>query len=175
MDGAGTIFDKLEQKLSALGVEADIGNLQKASAEYDVKIANNPADLDSKMIGLELKVVMLARLLSGAIDALEAHGGPATAPAKAVTTADIFSAPAAAATAAPAAAGPGKRVKRLRQNPATGIIEEIEDAPEDNVIVADNRVRLGGSRGDAKKDVKKSVFIQATDDEPVTAAEKSRK
>ena len=63
MDGAGTIFDKLEQKLSALGVEADIGNLQKASAEYDVKIANNPADLDSKMIGLELKVVMLARLL----------------------------------------------------------------------------------------------------------------
>ncbi len=172
MDGAGTIFDKLEQKLSALGVEADIGNLQKASAEYDVKIANNPADLDSKMIGLELKVVMLARLLSGAIDALEARGGSVAAPAKAVTTADIFSAPAAAA--APAA-GPAKRVKRLRQNPATGIIEEIEDAPEDNVIVADNRVRLGGSRGDAKKDVKKSVFIQATDDEPVTAAEKARK
>jgi hypothetical protein len=176
MDGAGTIFDKLEQKLSALDVEADISNLQKASAEYDVKIANNPADLDSKMIGLELKVVMLARLLSGAIDALETRGGAAAAPAKGVTTADIFSAPATTAAAAPApAAGPGKRVKRLRQNPATGIIEEIEDAPEDNVIVADNRVRLGGSRGDVKKDVKKSVFIQATDDEPVTAAEKSRK
>jgi len=174
MDGAGTIFDRIEQKLSALGVEADIGNLQKASAEYDVKIANNPADLDSKMIGLELKVVMLARLLSGAIDALEARGA-AAAPAAAATTADIFGAPAAAAPAA--ASGSAKRVKRLRQNPATGIIEEIEDAPEDNVIVADNRVRLGGSGkgGDPKKDGKKSVFIQATDDEPVTAAEKARK
>jgi hypothetical protein len=168
MDGAGTIFDKLEQKLSALGVEADIGNLQKASAEYDVKIANNPADLDSKMIGLELKVVMLARLLSGAIDALEARGGATAAPAAARQES-------AAPAAQVVAAGPGKRVKRLRQNPATGIIEEIEDAPEDNVIVADNRVRLGGSRGDAKKDAKRSVFIQATDDEPVTAAEKARK
>ena len=172
MDGAGTIFDRIEQKLSALGVEADIGNLQKASAEYDVKIANNPADLDSKMIGLELKVVMLARLLGGAIDALEARGG-AAAPAAAATTADIFGAPAAAPAAV---SGPAKRVKRLRQNPATGIIEEIEDAPEDNVIVADNRVRLGGGKGgDPKKDGKKSVFIQATDDEPVTAAEKARK
>jgi hypothetical protein len=167
MDGAGTIFDRIEQKLSALGVEADIGNLQKASAEYDVKIANNPADLDSKMIGLELKVVMLARLLGGAIDALEARGGMPAAATQG------SAAPAAAPTAA--ASGSTKRVKRLRQNPATGIIEEIEDAPEDNVIVADNRVRLGGSRGDGKKDVKKSVFIQATDDEPVTAAEKARK
>jgi hypothetical protein len=131
-----------------------------------VKITNNPADLDSKMIGLELKVVMLARLLSGAIDALEARGGATAAPAAARQE-----------SAAPAAtASPAKRVKRLRQNPATGIIEEIEDTPEDNVIVADNRVRLGGSgKGDPKKDGKRSVFIQATDDEPVTAAEKSRK
>jgi hypothetical protein len=175
MDGAGTIFDRIEQKLSMLGVNADIGNLQKASAEYDVKIANNPADLDSKIIGLELKIVMLARLLNASLDAMESQGGATAAPAAAATTADIFGAPAPAP--ATTMAGPAKRVKRLRQNPATGIIEEIEDAPEDNVIVADNRVRLGGSgRGDGKKDSgKKSVFIQATDDEPVTAAEKARK
>jgi hypothetical protein len=177
MDGAGTIFDRIEQKLSTLGVNADIGNLQKASAEYDVKITNNPADLDSKIIGLELKIVMLARLLNASLDAMESRGGATTAPAAAATTADIFGAPAPAPAPAMTMAGPAKRVKRLRQNPATGIIEEIEDAPEDNVIVADNRVRLGGSgRGDGKKDSgKKSVFIQATDDEPVTAAEKTRK
>jgi hypothetical protein len=43
------------------------------------------------------------------------------------------------------------------------------------VIVADNRPGFSGKRGDGKKDGKKSVFIQATDDEPVTAAEKPRK
>jgi hypothetical protein len=179
MDGAGTIFDRIEQKLYALGVNADIGDLKKASTEYDAKIMNNPADMDSKMIGLELKVVMLARLLGASLDALEAHGAvaPATSAAPAaVTTSDIFGAPAAATAAPAAASNPARRVKRLRQNPATGIIEEIEDAPEDNVIVADNRVRLsGGKGGDGKKDGKKSVFIQATDDEPVTASEKSRK
>ena len=156
MDGAGTIFDRIEEKLSALGVNADIGGLQKAAAEYDAKISNNPADLDSKLIGLELKVVMLARLLNATIDALEAHGGTATAGAP------------AEARAAPA---PAKKVKRLRQDPATGIIEEVEDA-EDNVIVADTRSRF---RSDPKKDNKKPVFIQATDDEPVTAAEKAKK
>jgi hypothetical protein len=172
MDGAGTIFDRIEQKLSALGANADIGNLQKASAEYDVKISNNPADLDSKMIGLELKVVMLARLLNAAIDTLEARSDITAAPAAAPQE----SAAEAAAPMTIAAAGPTKKVKRLRQNPATGIIEEIEDAPEDNVIVADNRVRLGGGgRGDLKKDGKKSVFIQATDDEPVKASEKAKK
>ncbi|HEY3274438.1 MAG TPA: hypothetical protein VGJ92_11775 [Methanocella sp.] len=172
MDGAGTIFDRIEQKLSTLGVNADIGNLQKASAEYDVKITNNPADLDSKIIGLELKIVMLARLLSASLDAMESQGGATAMPA---AQPQEFEAQAAAPTMT--MSSPAKRVKRLRQNPATGIIEEIEDAPEDNVIVADNRVRLGGSgRGDGKKDGgKKSVFIQATDDEPVTAAEKSRK
>jgi hypothetical protein len=162
MDGAGTIFDKIEQKLSALGVNADIGGLQKAAADYDARVGNNPADLESKMVGLELKVVMLARLLNASIDALEAQAGgaPATeAPQQ---------------RAAPAAtAGPTRKVKRLRQNPATGIIEEIEDT-EDNVIVADNRARYGG-KGDARKDGKKPVFIQATDDEPVTAAEKAKK
>ena len=171
MDGAGTIFDRIEQKLSTLGVNADIGNLQKASAEYDVKITNNPADLDSKIIGLELKIVMLARLLNAALDTMESQGGATAMPA---AEPQEFAAQAAAPTMT--MASPTKKVKRLRQNPATGIIEEIEDAPEDNVIVADNRVRLGGSgRGDGKKDSKKSVFIQATDDEPVTAAEKSRK
>ncbi|HUL61898.1 MAG TPA: hypothetical protein VLT35_02445 [Methanocella sp.] len=162
MDGAGTIFDKLEQKLSALGVNADIGGLQKAAADYDARIGNDPADLESKLVGLELKVVMLARLLNATIDALEAQAGG--------------DAPAAAApqhVAAPAAtAGPVRKIKRLRQNPATGIIEEIEDIAEDNVIVADNRNRFQGT---AKKDEKRPVFIQATDDEPVTAAEKAKK
>lgn len=166
MDGAGTIFDKLEQKLSALGVNADIGGLQKAAADYDARIGNDPADLESKLVGLELKVVMLARLLNATIDALEvqAMGG---APAAAAPQ------HAAAPAAAPAAtAGPVRKIKRLRQNPATGIIEEIEDIAEDNVIVADNRNRFQGT---AKRDEKRPVFIQATDDEPVTAAEKAKK
>ena len=79
MDGAGNIFDRIEQKLSALGVNADISDLQKAAGEYDAKISNNPADLDSKMIDLELKVVMLARLLNASIDALETRGVAAAA------------------------------------------------------------------------------------------------
>ncbi len=167
MDGAGNIFDRIEQKLSALGVNADISDLQKAAGEYDTKISNNPADLDSKIIDLELKVVMLARLLNASIDALETHGR-ATAPA-AEQESEI------PAPAQPQASGPIRKVKRLRQNPATGIIEEIEDVVEDNVIVADTRARFGGGKGDAKHDGKKPVFIQATDDEPVKASEKARK
>jgi hypothetical protein len=167
MDGAGNIFDRIEQKLSALGVNADISDLQKAAGEYDAKINNNPADLDSKIIDLELKVVMLARLLNASIDALETRGIAMTAPA-------AVEEPAAPAPAQAQASGPTKKVKRLRQNPATGIIEEIEDIVEDNVIVADNRARFrGGPEG--KKEGKKSVFIQACDDEPVTATEKARK
>ncbi len=168
MDGAGTIFDRIEQKLSELGVNADIGDLKKASTEYDAKIMNNPADMDSKMIGLELKVVMLARLLGASLDALEAHG--AVAPAASLQE---TAAPAAVQTVV--ASGPTRKVKRLRQNPATGVIEEVEDIVEDNVIVADNRPRFGGRGGDGKKEGKKSVFIQATDDEPVTATEKAKK
>ncbi len=167
MDGAGTIFDRLEQKLSALGVNADIGGLQKAAADYDARIGNDPADLESKRVGLELKVVMLARLLNATIDVLEAQAiGDAPAAAAAPQHA---AAPAATATVT---AGPVRKIKRLRQNPATGIIEEIEDIAEDNVIVADNRSRFQGS---AKKDEKRPVFIQATDDEPVAAAEKAKK
>ncbi len=168
MDGAGNIFDRIEQKLSALGVDAGISDLQKAAGEYDARISNNPADLDSKMIDLELKVVMLARLLNASIDALEARGvtaAPAAAPATAASS----------PVQATQTSGPGKRVRRLRQNPATGIIEEIEDIVEDNVIVADNRARLGGGKGDGKKDGKKSVFIQACDDEPVSVAEQAKK
>jgi N-methylhydantoinase A/oxoprolinase/acetone carboxylase beta subunit len=168
MDGAGNIFDRIEQKLSALGVNADISDLQKAAGEYDAKIGNNPADLDSKIIDLELKVVMLARLLNASIDALETRG-LAAAPATATQETD-FKAPVQTAQSS----GPVKKVKRLRQNPATGIIEEIEDVAEDDVIVADTRARFGG-KGDPKKDSKKSVFIQATDDEPVKASEKARK
>jgi hypothetical protein len=82
MDGAGTIFDRIEQRLSALGVNADIAGLRNAAAEYDAKVSSNPADLESKMIGLELKVVMLARLLNASIDVLEAGnvGAVAAAP-----------------------------------------------------------------------------------------------
>ena len=144
MDGAGTIFDRIEHKLSTLGVNADIGDLKKASAEYDAKIINNPADMDSKMIGLELKVVMLARLLGASLDALETRGAAAAAPAAALQEDPFQAAPAPAVVAS----GPTKKVKRLRQNPATGVIEEIEDIVEDNVIVADNRPRFGGKGPD---------------------------
>lgn len=177
MDGAGNIFDRIEHKLSVLGVKADISDLQKAAGEYDAKINNNPADLDSKMIGLELKVLMLARLLNASIDALEARNtATATATASAAPvpvlaaaqeTINLDPVPAQAASAA-------KKVKRLRQNPSTGIIEEIEDAVEDNVIVADTRGGKFG-KGDPKREGKKSVFIQACDDEPVKASEKAKK
>jgi hypothetical protein len=166
MDGAGTtIFDRIEQKLSAHGVSVDISDLKQTVSQYDARIAGNPADLDSKMIGLELRVVMLARLLNAAVDALD---GRAAAPAAAEATAEA----APAATTATAAA-PVKKVRRLRQNPATGVIEEVEDAAEDNVIVADSRGRFGGKGGgDPKREAKKTVFIAAVDDEPVTPAKK---
>jgi len=159
MDGAGTtIFDRIEQKLAAHGANAGTADLKEAVAQYDAKIASNPADVDSKIIDLELKVALLARLLNAAVDVMDGHAAPAEEPPE-------------AAKAAASAAGPVKKVKRLRQNPATGVIEEIEDVVEDNVIVADGRGKFA-SRGNDKKNDKKTVFIQATDDEPVGPTKK---
>ena len=163
MDGAGTtIFDRIEQKLSAAGAEIDITDLKEAVGQYDAKIAENPADTESRIIGLELKLVMVARLLNAAVEVLPSGGA---APACAATP---FDEEAPARTAAPAQAqqASGPRKKRLRQNPATGVIEEIEDTGDDNVIVADGRVRFAGGKGGVPaREEKKCVFINAVDDE----------
>lgn len=167
MDGAGTtIFDRIEQKLSAAGVEVDVSDLKEAVSQYDAKIVNNPADVDSKIIGLELKLVLVARLLSAAVDALP-QGGVCAAPASeaAATAQNIFS-------AAPAAQAPANapKKKRLMQNPATGVIEEVEVTEETGeLIVADGRARFGsgGGKGGSRKEEKKCVFISAVDDEAV--------
>lgn len=160
MDGAGTtIFDRIEQKLSAAGVEVDVTDLKEAVSQYDAKIADNPADVDSKIIGLELKLVLVARLLNAAVDAIPPSGAAyAAAPADDAVPAQKASAQ---------AVSNGPRKKRLRQNPATGVIEEIDDAGDDNVIVADGRMRFGGGKGGAPsgKEKKECVFISAVDDE----------
>lgn len=166
MDGAGTtIFDRIEQKISASGVTVDIADLKDASSQYDLRIADNPADLDAKMVSLELKVVMLARLLNAVVDVLPQGG--ASIPAEHAVANDS---PAEAAVEHPHV--PGNKKKRLRQNPATGIIEEIEDTAEDNVIVADTRARYRGPGAEHHKEDKKCVFIAATDDETVPPKKK---
>ncbi len=164
MDGAGTtIFDRIEQKLSAAGAEIDIADLKEAVSQYDAKIASNPADTETRIIGLELKLVMLARLLNAAVEVLPQGGcNSAACAASAPETPFEEEGPAQAAPAQHTSSGPRK--KRLRQNPATGVIEEIEDTAEDNVIVADGRVRFGKG-GVPMKEEKKCVFISATDDE----------
>ena len=70
----------------------------------------------------------------------------------------------------------------MLQNPATGIIEEVEveDRPQDHFIVADGRGgalpgrRVSNIDDDGLKSSKKPVFIAAADDEPVQASEKKR-
>jgi hypothetical protein len=170
MDGAGTtIFDRIEQKLSAAGAEIDITDLKEAVSQYDAKIASNPADTETRIIGLELKLVMLARLLNAAVEVLPQGGNSAACAISAPETPFDEEGPAQPAHAQQQTSGPRK--KRLRQNPATGVIEEIEDTAEDNVIVADGRVRFGKG-GIPMKEEKKCVFISAADDEAVTPVKK---
>ncbi|WP_048198331.1 hypothetical protein [Methanocella arvoryzae] len=164
MDGAGTtIFDRIEQKLSAAGAEVDITDLKEAVSQYDAKISENPADTESRIIGLELKLVMLARMLNAAMDVLPSGSAAASASVPETPFDDEASAPKAAPAQAATSNGPKK--KRLRQNPATGVIEEIEDTEEDNVIVADGRIRFSGGKAIPVRDEKKCVFINAVDDE----------
>ncbi|HMK47495.1 MAG TPA: hypothetical protein VK436_12790 [Methanocella sp.] len=164
MDGAGTtIFDRIEQKLTAAGAVIDITNLKEAIGQYDAKIAENPNDLDSKLIGLELKLVLLARLLNTAVDML---------PQNSISQATDHTGKPTSATTAQA---PRPKKKRLRQNPDTGVIEETDDTDTGEVIiVADGRGNFKGRVSGGNKTDKKCVFIAATDDEPVRTSEKKR-
>ncbi|MGE5556948.1 MAG: hypothetical protein ACM3QV_00290 [Caulobacteraceae bacterium] len=165
MDGAGlTVFEKIEQKLSNMGIQVDNSDLKEATRQINAKIDENPADIESKMIRLELKVVELSRLLSATVDVLES-GHASFSEAQ-----PVEKAPSAQA----AEQSHVQKTKKFRINAATGVIEQVEDSGEDNVIVADGRGRFGGKGGtDPKKD-KKCVFISAVDDEPVGQAEKNK-
>ena len=189
MDGAGpTVFERIEQKLSKAGIVVDNADIREASRQVEARLEANPNDMESKINRLELKVVELARLLDASLGALENNGVAVhnAVPARTPLTADqvedqIEHAGNAEPTQHMQAAAP-KKVKRMLQNPATGIIEEVEveDRPQDHFIVADGRGggslpgrRLPSSIDDGKGR-KKPVFIAATDDEPVSASEKKR-
>lgn len=167
MDGAGlTVFERIEQKLSALGMHVNNSDIAEAQKQVDANLSANPADMESKLARLELKVVELARLLDGALSAMESgNGHTVIAPVGAVE--DM--------RAEPARTG-GHKIKKLQQNPATGVIEEVEvdDNPADHFIVADGRGHYMGNaaRGGEEPQHKKSVFIAAKDDEPVKQTKK---
>jgi hypothetical protein len=168
MDGAGpNVFERIEQKLSSIGVQVDNSDLHGAEKQVEESLEKNPADMESKLARLELKVVELARFLDAAVSALESHNGHHTA----TEEPDQFH----ATSPAPQQKQQQqvRKIKKLQQNPATGVIEEVEidDNPADHFIVADGRSRFTASM-DGKKDGKKSVFIAAADDEPVTASDK---
>lgn len=160
MDGAGpTVFERIEKKLSGMGVCVDHSDINEALKQVEARLSDNPADMESKLARLELKVVELARMLDAALDAGNGN---------------VFQAAAPADKQAPAQAAQKqgvKKIKKLVQNPATGIIEEqeVEDDPSDHFIVADGRGKFTAAPD--RKD-KKSVFIAASDDEPVTPAKK---
>jgi hypothetical protein len=157
MDSAApTIFERIEQKLNAMGARVDNTDISEALKQVEARLNDNPDDMDSKLTRLELKVVELARMLDAALAAGSAV--PARAPAEAEQH----------ATPKPGV----KKIKKLQQNPATGVIEEVEveDSPSEHFIVADSRGRFTVS-GEPKKE-KKTVFIAATDDEPVNAVKK---
>lgn len=167
MEDAGmTLAERIEQKLSNLNITVNNSDIKEAARQIDARIEANPDDMESRLIRLELKVVELSRFLDATLGALD-HGAapipqefmPAEeqAPAKYVAT------------------DGGKRPMKRRLNSATGVIEEVEDTGEDNVIVADGRRSFGGGRGGSAKEEKKCVFISATDDEPVPESAKKRK
>ncbi len=157
MDGAGpTVFERIEQKLSSMGVRVDNSDINEALKQVEARLNENPTDMESKLARLELKVVELARMLDAALEAGNGSATPAVPEEK----------------QAPAAPKQGARkIKKLVQNPATGVIEEqeVEDDPSDHFIVADGHGRFAAAP-DRKE--KKSVFIAAADDEAVAPAKK---
>ena len=191
MDGAGpTVFERIEQKLSKMGISVDNADIREASRQVEARLEANPNDTESKINRLELKVVELARLLDASLGALENHGVAAheAVPSRTPLTADqieeqIEHAGNEESAAVPAKTAAPKKVKRMLQNPATGIIEEVEveDRPQDHFIVADGHGggtlpgrRVSSSDDDGLKAHKKPVFIAAADDEPVRGSEKKR-
>jgi hypothetical protein len=189
MDGAGlTVFERIEQKLSKAGIAVDNSDIREASRQIEARLEANPNDTESKINRLELKVVELARLLDASLGAVENNGAvpQAARPSREPLTANQVEEQ--IEHAEPAEQAPlqqrqaPRKVKRMLQNPATGIIEEVEveDRPQDHFIVADGRGgALPGRRlsqsDDGSKSRKKPVFIAATDDEPVSAADPKRK
>jgi hypothetical protein len=161
MDGAGpTVFERIEQKLSSMGVRVESADINEALKQVEARLNDNPADMESKLARLELKVVELARMLDAALEAGNGNVPQASAPEE---------------KQAPAQASPKqgtRKIKKLQQNPATGVIEEVEvdDNPSDHFIVADGHGRFPASKDGAQH--KKSVFIAASDDEPVTPVKK---
>ena len=188
MDGAGpTVFERIEQKLSKMGIAVDNSDIREASRQVEARLDANPSDTESKINRLELKVVELARLLDAALGALE--GGAAVhAPAPGMQhAAESVEGEISHAEHAEhiehAEQAPVRKIKKMMQNPATGIIEEveIEDRPQDHFIVADGRGgALPGRRlssmdeSSHNNNKKKPVFIAAADDEPVRDSEKRR-
>jgi predicted RNA-binding protein Jag len=187
MDGAGpTVFERIEQKLSKMGIAVDNSDIREASRQVEASLEANPNDTESKINRLELKVVELARLLDASLGALESNGAApqAAKPSRVLQHAaePVEEEIGQAEHTEQAAQQAPKKVKKLMQNPATGIIEEVEveDRPQDHFIVADGRGGvLPGRRlpanDDGPRNRKKSVFIAATDDEPVSAADPKRK
>ena len=189
MDGAGpTVFERIEQKLSKAGIVVDNADIREASRQVEAKLEANPNDMESKINRLELKVVELARLLDASLGAHENNGAAVhdAVSSRAQMNADqveeqIEHAGNVEQAQHMQAAAP-KKVKRMLQNPATGIIEEVEveDRPQDHFIVADGRGgalpgrRMSNFEDDGSKNRKKPVFIAAADDEPVKASEKKR-
>ncbi len=190
MDGAGpTVFERIEQKLSRAGIVVDNADIREASRQVEARLEANPNDTESKINRLELKVVELARLLDASLGALGNNSVAVhdAVPSRVPLTADqvedqIEHAGNAEQTPAQHMQAAPKKVKRMLQNPATGIIEEVEveDRPQDHFIVADGHGggslpgRRVSSSDDDGKGRKKPVFIAAADDEPVRASEKKR-
>ncbi|HEY3421565.1 MAG TPA: hypothetical protein VGK13_00305 [Methanocellaceae archaeon] len=170
-----------------MGISVDNADIREASRQVEARLEANPNDTESKINRLELKVVELARLLDASLGALESNGVAQheAVPSRVPLTADQVEEQIEHSEQAPAqmkAAAP-KKVKRMLQNPATGIIEEVEveDRPQDHFIVADGHGggtlpgrRVSSSDDDGSKAHKKPVFIAAADDEPVRASEKKR-
>lgn len=160
MDGAGqTIFERIESKLSGMGIHVDNSDLRNIYMELDAKVMDNPEDKDSKVQSLELKVLEIARLLEATIGALESGAHPHAC----VCTSEEQQSEPSPRPAHQSDKIPAKG-KKFRINAATGIIEQVEDRGDDNVIVADGKPSFGGRGGDPKKE-KKCVFIAAVDDD----------
>ncbi len=164
MEGAGpTVFERIEQKLSGMGVRVDNADINEALKQVEARLSGNPNDMESKLARLELKVVELARMLDAALEA--GNGSLSAGP--------VIAAPEEKEAPPEAAPKQGtRRIKKLQQNPATGVIEEVEveDNPADHFIVADGHGHFTATKEGPQH--KKPVFIAATDDEPVTSAKK---
>ena len=174
MDGVvPNVFERIEQKLSSIGVQVDNSDLRGAEKQVEATLEKNPEDMESKLLRLELKVVELARFLDAAVSTLENHNGHETHSDESEQFHAMSPAP-QQRTQQQGMQQQVRKIKKLQQNPATGVIEEVEidDNPADHFIVADGRGKYTGPVDSKKEGGKKTVFIAAKDDEPVSQADK---